>query len=278
MDLCVPLTDAFRRKQEELLRLVSAVSFKKPSAERFAGKVHFLESSHNISSPDFPGDLSAAGILEALHSGKYASFACDIGPICKTRRGCSRNGFPRALPIGPEMSRVEYIARASKNMEWLRGECDGYIQVENLNYFPTGGYEVVCETRFVRELIEASGVGLLLDIPHAVISANNLGYKDPMGYIRELPLHAVREVHVSRAGVLNEELEDLHEVPGDQELSLVRRLLEDGCGFKYLTVEFYRDPDELCSVYHSLVKAFGVFPDAGWQVEGGSRAINGGGR
>ncbi len=256
MKLCVPLSDAFRSRQEALLPLVDAVSFKQAGEEEFPSKELFLEPSFNIADPEFPMKLEAARILGALRSGKYASFACDIGPNCMTERRYSSNRFPRAMPLSGAISDEEYLERTARNAEWLRGQFPGHIHVENLNYFSTGAYECVCEPAFIRRVTEGAGIGLLLDIPHAMISAMNLGYEDVQAYLRELPLGSVREIHLSHAGMLNGEMEDLHEVPTECDLWIVEEILAAGAPVEFLTIEYYRDPDILCSVYQSLDRHF----------------------
>jgi len=258
MYLCVPVTDVFRSRSDTLLPIVNAVSFKYPSDEVFPGKAHFLECSYNIADVAFHAKLEQSGLLDALRSGKYESFACDIGPNCVTVRGYSPNGFPRATPTSPPILDEEYLERVAKNAEWLRSQYSGYIQVENLNYFPTGAYERVCEPDFVCQITEAAGVGLLLDIGHAVVSAHYLTYNDAISHIRDLPLHKVREIQLSRAGILEDVFEDLHEVPGEVELSIVREINSRGYNIEYLTVEYYRDADILCDVYHSVAHSLNI--------------------
>jgi hypothetical protein len=239
-------------REELLLPLVSAVSFKAPGEEQFPGKRHFLECSLNIADADFSSKMEASGLLNALRSGKYESFACDIGPNCPMRREYSINGFPRAVAVGESIPDDVYLERATRNIHWLRGQFGGYVHAENLNYFPTGAYERVCEPEFVRRLIDATGIGLLLDVAHALISASNLGYADPMGYIRQLPLERVREIHASHAGELGGILEDLHEPPGNEEIRIAEEVVANGASGAYLTVEYYRDSGVLCQVYRWL--------------------------
>ena len=254
MKLCVPVTDVFRSRKNILLGMVSAVSFKDPSDEIFISKAHFLECSYKIADQEFPNQLEKSGILQALDSGKYESFACDIGPNCERVVGSSPNGLPRAMPASESepISDEEYLERAARNAEWLRGHFTGYIQVENLNYFPTGAYERVCEPDFVHRIIESASIGLLLDIPHAVVSAHYLGYDNVTSYMEALPLGKVREIQLSRAGMLNGVFEDLHEAPGDAEIQIVNELIAGGHDIQYLTIEYYRDPDILCDAYSSL--------------------------
>jgi uncharacterized protein (UPF0276 family) len=153
---------------------------------------------------------------------------------------------------------AEYVDRAAANVKWLRSFFGGYIQAENLNYFPTGAYETVCEPDFIWRVTGVAGVGLLLDLAHAIISAHHLGYKEPWSYVESLPLDRVHEVHISHCSFQNGILEDLHEAPGEYELSLVKQIIEAGHKIQYLTVEYYRNADALCSAYSSIGRAFGI--------------------
>ncbi|OFW11413.1 MAG: hypothetical protein A3H96_00485 [Acidobacteria bacterium RIFCSPLOWO2_02_FULL_67_36] len=254
MKLCVPLSDAFRIRQDALLPIVNAISFKRPGPELFRGKTHFLECSYNIADPDLPTALERSGFLTALKSGKYTSFACDIGPNCEFVAVYTANGLPRSAPASSLVSDEEYLERCARNAEWLRGHFSGYIQLENLNYFPTGAYEHVCEPAFVHRIVEFTRIPLLLDVGHAMVSAHYMGYREPMDYIRELPLKGIREVQLSRAGMLNGIFEDLHEPPGESELAIVEALTALGAPIQYLTVEYYRDAATLLQVYQSLAK------------------------
>lgn len=267
MQLCVPLTDAFRLQKNLLLPLVGAVSFKAPCGESFPGKRHFLESSLNLADPDFRSKVQSSALCLALQSGKYEAFACDIGPNCPTKREYSKSGFPRAMPAGQPVPDDVYLARAVENVRWLRGHFDGYVHVENLNYFPTGGYERVCEPDFIRRVTEAAEVGLLLDLAHAIISAEHLGYVDTLAYVEGLPLDRVREIHLSRPGKLAGILEDLHEVPGEGETEIVGRLFARRSTIEFLTVEYYRDADLLCGAYRDLASAFSIREVVGGATE-----------
>ena len=52
------------------------------------------------------------------------------------------------------------------------------------------------EAAFLHRLCEESGCFLLLDIPHAMISARTYG-RDPASFVQELPLQRVIEMHVA---------------------------------------------------------------------------------
>jgi uncharacterized protein len=50
--------------------------------------------------------------------------------------------------------------------------------------------------RFLRTMIEESGCGLLLDVSHARFAAQDL-HMDITTYLKQLPTHAIREIHLT---------------------------------------------------------------------------------
>ncbi len=55
---------------------------------------------------------------------------------------------------------------------------------------------LVLEPTIISSVVNTMNVGLLLDLAHARISAHKLGYS-PREYIRQLPLHRLRELHIT---------------------------------------------------------------------------------
>jgi len=58
------------------------------------------------------------------------------------------------------------------------------------------------EPEFLHRLVEASGCGLLLDVTNVLLNGRNLSF-DPLERLRDYPLHAVVQVHLS-GGVLTQ--------------------------------------------------------------------------
>ena len=83
------------------------------------------------------------------------------------------------------------------------------VVVENLIYRGEGSHllRAGVEPAALHELVERSGCGFLLDVSHARISAASLGI-DAWDYLDALPVHALRELHVSGVGVLDGSLRD----------------------------------------------------------------------
>jgi len=77
------------------------------------------------------------------------------------------------------------------------------VIVENgFNLGPDAPYAVfLAET--AQQVVEATGCGFLFDISHARIAAMRLG-EDYRDYISRLPVHAIREIHITGMQVIDE--------------------------------------------------------------------------
>lgn len=248
--LCVPVTDIFRRHQESLLPLVSAVSFKGVSDDFFPEKDQMLECSLNIADPSFVDEMQKAGLLSALQTGRFSSFACDIGPACQYTMGQSSHGYPRYLPCSALMEEESYVEQSRRNVRYLRGYYAGKIKLENLNYFPTGAYEKVCRPDFIRQLISNLSIELLLDVGHLKISSYNLGI--PLDrYVQQLPLERVTEIQLSGADLIDGVWEDVHGLPSSEDWGIVETVLSKS-PVEYITLEYYKDGGMLVEAYRDL--------------------------
>lgn len=250
---CVPVTAVFRAHQEALLPLVRAMTYKDLTDDAWHGKEQMLECSLNIAAPDFREELDRTGRLAALRSGRFSSFACDLGPAWgSVRLGRSPNGYPRYLPGSEPMSEEAFLEGARANVSFLRQRFAGRIKAENLNYFPTGAYEMVCDPAFIARTLRTLQVELLLDIGHLTISAHNLGI--PIArYLDCLPLELVSEVQLSRSRVMQGIWEDAHEPPDEEEWEILDWLRAHST-VRYVTVEYYRDGDRLVAAYQELAR------------------------
>ena len=237
IQVCVPKTEVFQQYREEVLSLAGAITFKCPDDEFLGHRSRFLETSLNLLDADFAREL--APLRPQLTDG-FASFSCDLGPNCRQwSLGQSENGYPRYLPESGVADLDELVDLASANAAHLRGCFGGVLKVENLNYFPTGAYEIVCEPEAMRRILAAADAELLLDIGHAVISAHNLGI-EVEEYVDRLPLERVSEVHLSRPGIVGGIWEDTHALPGDREFALLEQITRRA-PVRFVTMEYYRE-------------------------------------
>lgn len=71
------------------------------------------------------------------------------------------------------------------------------VIVENVPYYPfLENYKLLSYPPFITQLCKESNIDFLLDIAHARVSAQNMGM-DIRDYITQLPLHRVKEIHVT---------------------------------------------------------------------------------
>lgn len=252
--LCLPLSDAFQRRQRDLLPLAAALEAKGADASvpgEAAGRPIFYDSGIPLTDPQAIERLDRGGGWAFVARHGVAHLTLDLGPApIAYRTEQNANGFPRYVPVGPARTAAELLDTCRRNAEGIRARAPAQLGVENLNYFPTGAYETVCEPDFIREVVEACGLNLVLDLPHAVISAENL--RLPVAtYLDRLPLDSVTAIHISRPGVINGILEDAHGwLEAEDEgllVSLVRR-----CRARFVTLEVYRDDDRLVEAARRL--------------------------
>jgi len=105
-----------------------------------------------------------------------------------------------------EIVRERMIADVSHAVE--RFGADRVI-VENIPYFGAGGLYVRAsvDTAVIRDVVDATGCGFLLDVSHARIAAHYLGV-EPRQYIADLPVECLRELHLTGVSPVNGKLAD----------------------------------------------------------------------
>jgi uncharacterized protein (UPF0276 family) len=115
--------------------------------------------------------------------------------------------------------------------------------IENLDYNLSGAYEYICEPSFIADVVRKTGVGLLLDIAHARVSASRLGY--PFGeYLAVLPLDRVTQIHISSPRWQGNMLVDAHETLLDEDYNILEDVLRRTHP-EALTLEYARERNAL---------------------------------
>lgn len=132
------------------------------------------------------------------------------------RDGPYREADPEDL-----QSRETVIENIVKHGRRLQEWAGVPLILENFNYHPTNAYEYICEPALFTTLLEAIGCGMLLDLAHAQISAHNMGWADERTYLSALPLHKIREIHVTRPGWQGNQRVDLHQPLLAEDLDLL---------------------------------------------------------
>ena len=87
------------------------------------------------------------------------------------------------------------LARVADHIDHVQNALGRQMLLENPSSYLAFEDSEMTETDFLREIVRATGCGLLLDVNNVFVSATNLGYS-PQGYIDDYPLSAVGEIHL----------------------------------------------------------------------------------
>jgi len=106
-------------------------------------------------------------------------------------------------PVSALLSRRQALDNIARNARALAERLSAPLILENVPFFPNLAHVFITEPDFVAEVIERTGCGLLLDLAHARVSANVLGY-GIHDYLARLPLERTVELHLSGPRPLKE--------------------------------------------------------------------------
>lgn len=204
------------------------------------------ETILNLADERFAELVVADGVVEVIRTLRPRWVSLHLG-FSTTRVVALGQGRP-AVAAGPLLPRPEVLSRLVENVLWLQDRLpDLPLLLENLDYMPHtlgGAYEHVCEPDFINEALAATGCALLLDLAHARVSAGNLGPAWP-AYLQRLPLHAVRQVHLSRPEYQNNLWIDSHRPVGLAEADQLAELLPLLPNCEVVTLETFGPPEKL---------------------------------
>ena len=99
-------------------------------------------------------------------------------------------------PASDLLSRGETIRNIVRNARALAQRLPVPLLLENIPLFPNLAHMHVCEPDSIAEVIQAADCDILLDLAHARVSADVLGY-EAHEYLSRLPLDRVVELHLS---------------------------------------------------------------------------------
>lgn len=190
---------------------------------------------------DFARAFKKAGLDRLLEENEVELFSFDLGPAALRHQSI--------LPLSPPLGRPAIYRRTEKALKMVRSFYSGPLAAENYNFYPTGLYHHVTEPDFMASYLREFGLGLVLDLAHAAVSAHNTGLK-PEVYFEALPLERTVEIHVSRPwlpagrGIM---AVDDHGAPGEREWRWLNALLEGGRipDSAVIFIEYYKDQGKL---------------------------------
>jgi len=103
----------------------------------------------------------------------------------------------------------ETVARVSGHIDQVQDFLGRRMLLENPSTYVAFESSTLSETDFLREIVERTGCGLLLDVNNVHVSATNHDYS-PIDYIDAFPLDRVGEIHLG--GHAPDRDEDGHEL------------------------------------------------------------------
>lgn len=205
--------------------------------------------------PDIRRQMEEADTFNKLKAGNVRRFSLDIGPCYEQVR--TEGG--QYIGVGEKLSSDEVLDRSARRYDAVRDQfpdtCE--VAIENLNYYPSGAYDGVCDGAFYARACERLGVGLVLDLAHAWVSAMNLGVSFD-DFLSGFDFSTVREIHVSGPTMIDGLATDRHALPGDREFGWLESVLARTSGPVDVVIEYYRDPEGIVASYERLRAVVGA--------------------
>ena len=184
----------------------------------------------------------------------FVSFHLDV-PAGRLFRFWKKAGVP--FPI----FKRDFAARqAIENIKALQDAFPIPIAIENQAYHRHTGHDYLVDPDFVREIVQATGCKLLLDLGHALVSAAMRG-EVVNDYIFGLPLEEVIEIHVSGPRLYKGRLRDLHQPLADEDYNLLRFTLPHCPNLQVVTLEYYGPAELLATQLQNLKAILNEFLD-----------------
>jgi uncharacterized protein len=88
------------------------------------------------------------------------------------------------------------LARVADHISEVQDAIGRPILLENPSTYLVFRESTLSETNFLRELVQRTGCGMLLDVNNVFVSATNHGF-DALGYLADFPLEHVGEIHLA---------------------------------------------------------------------------------
>ena len=149
---------------------------------------------------------------------------------------------------GRDYSKDEMFNYAKKNFTEIKKlfGSNVLIAVENNNYYPTDAYRDVTEAGFISKVVNDNDLKFLFDLSHARVTCYNKNINFNR-YKNELPLNKAVQLHICTFGIDKDKglAYDAHNYPDEEELLEIQSLIKNYKSIEYLTVEYYRDIENL---------------------------------
>ncbi len=142
----------------------------------------------------------------------------------------------------------------------LQAQVELPILLENMPSFPTRRYIHEVDPVLIRQVLDETGAGFLLDLPHARTAAQVLGL-DVYNYLAQLPLERTRQIHVCGPRVRRRRfgkpaLVDAHEPMQAEDYALLEWTLRR-TNPEVVTLEYFKEKGPLAEQLARLAEILG---------------------
>ena len=147
------------------------------------------------------------------------------------------------------------IQRFVNEVNHLKQQVELPVILENMPSLHPRRYRFESEPAVIRQILEATQTGFLLDLAHARIAAQARGIS-PLEYLTALPLERVQQIHLAgaREGA-DGQLYDAHEPLREEDYALLDWALEHTQP-QWITLEYFREDAQALASQLSRLAAY----------------------
>ena len=160
----------------------------------FLGRVreHYALSLHGVGL-----SIGGEGALDEKHLDRLAALIVRYEPASFSEHlAWSSHGGKFLNDLLPVPYDRPTLDRVCRHIDRVQERLQRRMLLENPATYLEFETSTLGETEFLREVLQRTGCGLLLDVNNVHVSCTNHG-RDARAYIRELPLDAVGEIHLA---------------------------------------------------------------------------------
>ena len=160
----------------------------------FLGRIreHYALSLHGVGL-----SIGGEGALDEKHLDRLAALIARYEPASFSEHlAWSSHGGEFLNDLLPVPYDRPTLDRVCRHIDRVQERLQRRMLLENPATYLEFETSTLGETEFLREVLQRTGCGLLLDVNNVHVSCTNHG-RDARAYIRELPLDAVGEIHLA---------------------------------------------------------------------------------
>lgn len=251
MKLTLPVSRYITSDNYSQITGIRALEYRQPGPILDYQKESLFHSNYGIIQKEFLNQFDS--ITEFLNDENITLFSFDLGPAAEQVVVRDYKYMCKSHPLNSR----ELKTLIAQRLEIIRQCFSGKIAMENLNYYDSSAYDLVCDASFIDEVIRENDTYFLLDLSHAAISALNQK-SDVFEYLQQLPLDKVIQIHISGSAYNKEKgiYFDYHHLPSAMELEMLIFLKDKIPSEVYLTLEYYESFDKIKNYYELSLLSF----------------------